>query len=124
MPSPDQHVVLLRHGETEWSRTLRHTGRTDVPLTEAGRAQARAVRGSLPFAPFDLVLTSPLRRATDPAELAGHPGAEADADLMEGDYGEVEGRTTVDIRASRPGWDIWRDGAPAGELVDEVGARV
>ena len=124
MASPDQRIVLLRHGQTEWSVAGKHTGRTDVALTADGEAQAAAVAGRLPDGPYDLVLTSPLRRAADTARLAGFPDAEPDPDLLEWDYGTVEGRTTAEIRRDQPTWDIWRDGAPGGEAVDAIGERV
>ncbi|MEO6594410.1 MAG: histidine phosphatase family protein [Planctomycetota bacterium] len=115
---------LIRHGETEWSRTRRHTGRTDIALTARGVREAELVRPRLAAHTFSLVLTSPLRRARNTCVLAGYGDrALVDADLCEWDYGACEGRTTADIRAEQPGWDIWNDGAPGGETVDEVGAR-
>jgi broad specificity phosphatase PhoE len=116
---------LVRHAQTEWSEAGRHTGRTDIPLTEAGRAKARELREELGGRSFALVLTSPLSRARDTCELAGY-GAEAQLrdDLMEWDYGEYEGISTPDIRRQRPGWSLWRDGCPGGERAAEVGARV
>jgi len=118
-------IVLVRHGETEWSRSGRHTGRTDVPLTELGREQARAVGEALRGRHFALVLTSPLGRALETCRLAGFGDrAEQRDDLMEWDYGAYEGRTTVDIREEHPGWTLWRDGVPEGESIDEVAARV
>jgi probable phosphoglycerate mutase len=117
-------VVLLRHGETEWSRTKRHTGRTDIPLTDTGREQARAAAARLAGFDFRLVLSSPLSRARETAKLAGlGDRIELDDDLMEWDYGEVEGRTTAELREERPGWEIWTDGPEEGETVDAVGAR-
>jgi probable phosphoglycerate mutase len=117
-------VVLIRHGETEWSRTNRHTGRTDIPLEPAGEAAARAVAARLAGESFDLVLTSPLQRARRTAELTGlGAAAQLDDDLQEWDYGEVEGRSTTEMRKEWPGWDIWRDGPPGGETVEAVGAR-
>lgn len=122
-------LVLVRHGQTEWSRQRRHTGRTDLPLTEEGRRQARAVRPLLAGRRFALVLTSPLRRAAETAELAGFDGAEARPDLMEWDYGAYEGITTAEIQRERPGWNLWTDGVPPGppehpgESPDQVGAR-
>ena len=115
-------VVLARHGETEWSRELRHTGRTDVPLTEAGERQARALGAALRGRRFALVLSSPLRRALDTARLAGFD-ADVRDDLAEWDYGEHEGRRTAEIRQSVPDWTIWRYGAREGERVEQVGAR-
>jgi broad specificity phosphatase PhoE len=118
-------IVLVRHGETEWSRSGKHTGRTDVPLTELGREQARAVGEALRGRHFALVLTSPLGRALETCRLAGFGDrAEQRDDLMEWDYGAYEGRTTVDIREEHPGWTLWRDGVPEGESIDEVAARV
>jgi probable phosphoglycerate mutase len=116
-------ILLVRHGATEWSATGRHTGRTDIPLTEAGRAAARTLRDRLPAHP-DLVLTSPLRRAAETCALAGlDAAAETDDDLREWDYGDYEGLTTPEIRATRPGWTLWRDGCPDGEDAAAVGAR-
>ena len=117
------HVWLVRHGETEWARLGRHTGRTDIPLTDTGRAQARAVGGRLASQRFALVLTSPLSRASETAAIAGFPDAIADPDLQEWDYGALEGRTTVEIQGDFPDWTIWRGPWPAGETVDQVGAR-
>ena len=118
-------IVLVRHGETEWSRSGKHTGRTDVPLTELGREQARAVGEALRGRHFALVLTSPLGRALETCRLAGFGDrAEQRDDLMEWDYGAYEGRTTVEIREEHPGWTLWRDGVPEGESIDEVAARV
>src|ERR671936_19700 len=117
-------IVLVRHGETEWSRTGRHTGRTDVPLTDRGREAARTVGEALADRRFALVLTSPLARAADTCRLAGlADGAGRRDDLMEWDYGAYEGRTTVDIREERPGWSLWSDGVPEGESAAEVGIR-
>jgi len=115
---------LVRHGETEWSATGRHTGRTDIPLNDVGRARARALRRVLPDASFALVLTSPLARARETCALAGL-GADAvdDADLLEWDYGDYDGRTTSEIRADRPDWSLWRDGCPHGETAADVGVR-
>jgi broad specificity phosphatase PhoE len=114
---------LVRHAETEWSRSGRHTGRTDVPLTEAGRERARALRDRLAGRTFALVLSSPLSRARETAELAGLEPQLRD-DLVEFDYGEYEGITTATIREQRPGWDLWRDGSPGGETAEHVGRRV
>jgi probable phosphoglycerate mutase len=120
---PPPEVVLVRHGETEWTRSGQHTGRTDIPLTEEGRRQARLIGDSLGGRRFALLLTSPLQRAAETARLAGLDAAVRD-DLREWDYGMYEGRTTVDIRKERPGWVLWRDGAPQGETVEEVARRV
>jgi probable phosphoglycerate mutase len=121
----DSVLVLIRHGETEWSRTRRHTGRSDVPLTDTGRKRAMALKGQLPVETFGLVLASPLVRAADTAALAGLD-AEPEPDLMEWDYGEVEGRTTDEVREETGDahWSVWRDGVTGGETLDEVGARV
>jgi len=122
---PGRPVVwLARHGETEWSRTLRHTGRTDVPLTAAGEAEAGALGGPLAAIRFDRVLSSPLVRARETCALAGlGERAELRDDLLEWDYGDYEGQTTAEIRADRPGWLLWRDGCPGGESAADVGAR-
>lgn len=117
-------VFLVRHGETDWSRTGKHTGRTDIPLTERGREQAVAVGAALRGRRFALVLTSPLERAAETCRLAGYGEvAERREELMEWDYGAYEGRKTVDIREERPGWTLWRDGVPGGETAAHVGAR-
>jgi broad specificity phosphatase PhoE len=116
---------LARHGETDWSATGRHTGLTDIPLNDNGRAAARALAGVLSGQTFDLVLTSPLERAHDTAVLAGFSEQVViEPNLREWDYGDYEGITTPAIRQSRPGWTIFADGCPGGETVDEVGARV
>ncbi len=117
-------VVLVRHGTTEWSVSSRHTGRTDLPLTEDGRRSARLVGKALASYQFSLVLTSPLQRARETCMLAGlGDKAQQRPDLMEWDYGDYEGLTTAEIRAERPGWSLWRDGVPNGETVQEVGKR-
>jgi len=120
-------LYVLRHGQTTWSRQRRHTGRTDIPLTEEGRSQARAIGPFLTAlrgpAPFTLVLTSPLVRAAETADLAGVSAA-VDARLVEWDYGDYDGVTTRVIRAGRPDWDLWRDGCPGGEGPDAVEKRV
>ncbi len=117
-------IWLIRHGETEWSRSGAHTGRTDIPLNEAGRAQAQATGRYLRGRRFDLALTSPLSRALETCRLAGYGEvAQVDSDLREWDYGDYEGRTTSDIRRDRPGWSLWRDGVPNGETVEQVAAR-
>ena len=118
-------VWLIRHGETEWSRTGRHTGRTDVPLTEAGREQATALAGALTGETFARVLTSPLRRATETCALAGFgPVAEERDELVEWGYGDYEGVTTAQIRETVRGWTVWAGATPGGETTTEVGARV
>jgi broad specificity phosphatase PhoE len=116
-------VLLVRPGETDWSRSGRHTGRTDQPLNDEGRQQAVLLGPRLAAEQFGLVLVSPLQRAAETAELAGVTGAVYDPDLVEWDYGEYEGRTTDDIRAAHPGWMLFRDGAPGGESAPDVGAR-
>ena len=107
-------LLLIRHGETEWSRTGRHTGRTDVPLTARGREQAGALRPLLAGRRIALVLSSPLGRARETAELAGLPEAVLEPDLREWDYGGYEGLTTEEIRRTRPAWSLWSDGVPPG----------
>ncbi|GAA3504783.1 histidine phosphatase family protein [Streptomyces prasinosporus] len=121
-------LLLARHGETEWSRSGRHTGRTDLPLTRRGEEQAESLAPLLAGRSFTLVLTSPLVRARRTAELAGLSGAVPDADLREWDYGGYEGVTTADVRRTRPGWDLWTDGVPPGpdlpgESPEQVGER-
>jgi probable phosphoglycerate mutase len=118
-------VFLVRHGQTEWSATGRHTGRTDVPLTDEGRAQARRLAPLLAEQRFDLVLTSPLSRARETCQLAGlGAAAQERAELLEWDYGDYEGLTTPEIRATRPDWSLWRDGCPGGESPLQIGRRV
>jgi probable phosphoglycerate mutase len=118
-------VVLVRHGETEWSRSGRHTGRTDVPLTEAGIRNAEMLAPRLQRRRFAAVFTSPLSRASETSRLAGlGEGAQVREALIEWDYGEYEGATTKQIREGRPGWLLWRDGCPGGEDARQVGARV
>jgi broad specificity phosphatase PhoE len=117
-------LYLIRHGETEWSRARRHTGRTDLPLSPAGEAEARALGQHLRGLEVDRVLSSPMTRATATAALAGFGDrVELNDTLLEVDYGECEGRTTAEIRASRPGWDLFRDGCPGGETVEDAAAR-
>jgi broad specificity phosphatase PhoE len=114
----------VRHGETQWSATGRHTGRTDIPLSEDGRHQAELVRRPLADRRFALVLSSPLSRALDTCRLAGLGDAvQLDDDLMEWDYGEYEGLTTEEITARRPGWWMWTDGYPGGEMPNDVAVR-
>jgi broad specificity phosphatase PhoE len=118
-------LVLARHGETEWSRDLRHTGRTDIPLTDKGREQARMLHDAVAGFAFERVLSSPLERALETCRLAGlGDHVEVTDDLLEWDYGEYEGITTATIRETRPDWDLWRDGCPGGEVAAEVGKRV
>jgi probable phosphoglycerate mutase len=124
---PEGRLILLRHGETEWSRTGQHTGRTDVPLTPRGEADARALGGSLGAFRFTLVLASPLQRARRTAELAGL-APELDDDLMEWDYGAYEGLTTPQIREEVGyDWTVFEHGVPSGETpgesVEDVAAR-
>ena len=124
-PITPEHVVTVRHAETEWSVSGRHTGRTDIPLTEAGRRVARALEEPLREWSFTHVLTSPLVRARETCTLAGLGSlAQVRPELAEWDYGDYEGLTTVEIRRTRPDWDLWRDGCPGGETADEVGARI
>jgi probable phosphoglycerate mutase len=124
MSTRASEVVLVRHGETEWSRDGKHTGWTDVPLTEKGRLQAGVVGDALRERHFERVLTSPLSRAAETARLAGFGDvAEQRDDLREWDYGAYEGLKTAEIREERPGWSLWRDGVPDGESADQVGAR-
>jgi probable phosphoglycerate mutase len=117
-------LYLARHGETAWSLSGQHTGLTDLPLTDRGEANARRLGGRLAGLRFAKVLASPLVRAARTCELAGFgAAAETDRDLVEWDYGEYEGRRTGDIRATRPDWDLFRDGCPGGESPHQVGAR-
>jgi probable phosphoglycerate mutase len=115
---------LIRHGETEWSRSGAHTGRTDLPLTEAGREEAAAIARRLAGKRFALVLTSPLQRALETCRLAGYGDeAQIEPNLLEWDYGDYEGRTTADIRKEVPGWNLWITGFPRGETIGQVAAR-
>jgi probable phosphoglycerate mutase len=117
-------LVVVRHGQTEWSLSGQHTGTTDIPLTDEGRHQGELIAALLAGRSFSLVLTSPLVRASETARLAGlGDRAEVEPDLREWDYGDAEGRRTVDIREERPGWDLWHDGIAGGETVDDVGRR-
>ncbi len=122
-------LILVRHGETEWSAAGKHTGRTDVQLTEKGITSAAALAPALAVRPICAAFASPASRATCTAELAGLPGAQHDADLQEWDYGGYEGLTTAQIKADRPGWYLWRDGVipgdaeHPGETLDQVGGR-
>jgi broad specificity phosphatase PhoE len=117
-------IVLVRHGETEWSRDGRHTGSTDIPLTDAGRRQAEHLRAALEEWSFGRVLSSPLQRALETCRLAGlADGVDVTDDLREWDYGDYEGITTPQIRESRPDWYLWRDGCPGGEQAADVGRR-
>ena len=124
MSTEEQKVYLLRHGETEWSLNGRHTGVTDIPLTENGRIAARLLKPILAKVTFTLVLTSPLQRARETCELAGlGQFANVEPDLIEWNYGEYEGLTTEQIRSTRLGWSVFRDGCPGGESPEQVGAR-
>lgn len=117
-------AVLVRHAETEWSLDGRHTGRTDIPLTERGRDVAAGLPERLRAWSFDLVLVSPSTRARETCELAGlSADAQLRDDLLEWDYGDYEGLTTAEILAERPGWQLWRDGCPGGESATDVGVR-
>jgi probable phosphoglycerate mutase len=123
-------LILVRHGETEWSKSGRHTGRTDIPLTAEGESRAAALAPALARLKISAVFTSPASRAVRTAELAGLTGARRDPDLQEWDYGGYEGLTTAQIQASRPDWYLWRDGvipgdaAHPGETIAQVGSRV
>ncbi len=123
-------LILLRHGETEWSRSGRHTGRTDIPLTARGEAAAAALAPALARRDIRAVFSSPAGRALRTAELAGLHDVQTDPDLQEWDYGGYEGRTTPQIRETRPDWYLWRDGvipgdaAHPGETAEQVGKRV
>jgi probable phosphoglycerate mutase len=117
-------LILVRHGETEWARDGRHTGRTDVPLTPRGEEQARSLAPLLADREIVLTLVSPAQRARRTAELSGLTEAGTDDRLWEWDYGAYEGRTTPQIGEERPGWYLWRDGVVGGETVEQVGARV
>jgi probable phosphoglycerate mutase len=125
MANAGPEIILVRHGETEWSASGQHTGRTDIPLTDNGRSQAEHVRTRLHGRRFGTVLTSPLSRAVETCRIAGFGGvAKSRDELLEWDYGAYEGRTTPQIREERPGWFLWRDGCPGGETAAEVAARV
>jgi len=125
MAASTQKVYVVRHGETEWSLSGQHTGVTDIPLTENGRAVARRLRPALAEQSFQLVLTSPLRRARETCELAGLGARGAlEADLHEWNYGAYEGLTTKQIHDKQPGWMLFRDGCPGGETPAQIGARV
>jgi broad specificity phosphatase PhoE len=123
--SPPLEVLLIRHAETEWSLARRHTGRTDLPLTESGRQRARALAPRLAARRYARVLVSPLRRAQETCELCGlAAGAQTLPQLAEWDYGDYEGLTSAQIEARRPGWSLWRDGCPGGESAAQVATRV
>ena len=117
-------IYLARHGETAWTVTGQHTGLTDLPLTERGERNAKALGKRLDGLKFARVFTSPLQRASRTCELAGFGStAEVDRDLVEWNYGEYEGLRTADIHAKRPDWELFRDGFPGGETLDQIGAR-
>ncbi len=121
---PDQ-LLVIRHGETEWSRTGRHTGRTDLPLTDQGRDEARAAARTLLDWRIDHVASSPLARARETAEIVDlAPPIVFDDDLLEWDYGIFEGERTVDTRQTTPGWSVWTHPNTGGEAIEDVGARV
>jgi broad specificity phosphatase PhoE len=125
MDPTGSRCFLIRHGETEWSLSRRHTGLTDLPLLPEGRLQAESLRAALGRHAFRLVLHSPLTRAVETSRLAGlEAGAKTEPDLAEWDYGMYEGLTTAEILEENPGWDLWRDGCPGGESPSQVGARV
>lgn len=122
MAHPD--IYLARHGETEWSLDGRHTGVTDIPLTEDGRRHAEALGSRLTGREFAAVFTSPMQRARETCRLAGlGDRAVVREELREWDYGEYEGRTTPDIRETVPGWSVWTHGCPGGESPEQIGAR-
>jgi broad specificity phosphatase PhoE len=117
-------TYLARHGETAWTISRQHTGLTDLPLTKQGEIEALRLKGRLEGATFAAVLTSPLQRAVRTCELAGFGAvAKGERDLTEWDYGDYEGRTSAEIQAERPGWDLFRDGCPGGESPAQIGAR-
>jgi probable phosphoglycerate mutase len=124
MAASKHQVWLFRHGETAWSKSGQHTGRTDIPLTDAGRQRAEALRSHLAGRRFALVLSSPLVRALDTCKLAGYGDqAVLTDDLLEWNYGDYEGRRTADIQKEQPGWLLWKDGVPGGETAEQVGVR-
>jgi broad specificity phosphatase PhoE len=123
-PERRQRIVIVRHGETEWSRIKRHTGRTDIPLTDEGRRQARELVDTLAGLTFEAVFVSPLRRARETCAIAGFGDlATVDPDLVEWDYGAYEGKMSAEVQQQRPGWNLFRDGVPEGETIDDVAAR-
>lgn len=124
MPAHEKQIWIVRHSDTEWSISGRHTGRTDVPLTAAGAAKADQLAPRLAGTKFDLVLSSPLGRGMDTARRAGFVDrVQPDPNLLEWDYGKYEGLTSVQINALHPKWDLWRDGCPGGESIDRVAQR-
>jgi probable phosphoglycerate mutase len=117
-------IFLVRHGETEWSLSGRHTGRSDISLTENGEAAARRLEARIPAIGFDAIFSSPSQRARKTCELAGFGSrVEIDGHLSEWDYGRYEGVTTKDIQTQKPGWNVFRDGCPDGEMASDVAAR-
>jgi probable phosphoglycerate mutase len=125
MAKSGPEILLVRHGETEWSLSGQHTGRTDIPLTDNGRHQGELLRDRLAGRRFARVLSSPLSRALETCRLAGYADeAETRDELLEWDYGVYEGETTADIRKTVPGWTVWSHGSPEGESAADVGARV
>jgi broad specificity phosphatase PhoE len=125
MSQTSRVLVLVRHGETDWSKSKQHTGRQDIPLNAQGRREGERLRHRLAVWPFARVFVSPLSRARDTCALAGlGDRAELRPDLMEWDYGAYEGRTRTDILHERPEWSLWRDGCPQGETAEQVGVRV
>lgn len=123
MASSLQHVWLIRHGETAWSRTGQHTGWSDIPLLPESESALRALQPRLRAQTFAAVFSSPLQRARHTAELVGLTAVELDADLREWNYGEYEGKTKDQIRAGVPGWNLWTHGVRGGETLEEVAAR-
>ncbi len=125
MSEPKQEIWLMRHGETEWSVSGKHTSRTDLPLLPSGIKQAQELASKVKEEKFALVLVSPMHRAQETCRLAGLSAAAQIADdLREWDYGAYEGKTTAEIRKDRPGWQLWRDGVNGGESLDQVRLRV
>jgi broad specificity phosphatase PhoE len=123
-PEPTQRVVIVRHGETEWSRIQRHTGRSDIPLTALGQEQARALVSKLAGLTFAAVFVSPLQRARETCALAGYGDvAVVDPNLVEWDYGAYEGKTSEEIQEQRPGWTLFGDGVIGGETIEDVAVR-
>ena len=115
---------LIRHGETEWSLSGAHTGRTDLPLTQTGEEKAASIRAKLEGRQFSLVLVSPMQRARRTCEIAGYSGAaQVEPNLLEWNYGDYEGKQTAEIRKERPAWSLFRDGVPNGESIGQVSAR-
>src|SRR5262245_17247124 len=124
MADAHHQIWLVRHGDTAWSQSGQHTGRTDIPLTESGRHQAEALGRHLAGRPFALVLTSPLSRARDTCRLSGYgDAAQVTDDLLEWNYGIYEGRTTAEIGAVEPGWSVWTASIRDGGTVEQVGER-